>query len=489
MKYISRILATLLIVSFGVAANANPNIDHLRGHGPADGEFSAWTKVLANGTQMKFYAKYLQPGEKVQFMVQNEDGVYEQLAWKRVDSSGLNDDGSYSNLQNHVYFIRTYDLKPGKNRVRILVDGELYWGTKTYSNKVAETQSLLDQLQTMPRDCGFREGESTERTFEQTVCGLYYPKPEVTESQEELYNSLPSPQTPVGLQEHLLKIYSLAEDGRQILRQNYFSPGVDMDKARLITEIESRLLSIWVPLGVTEVGGKRIWVSPSEYDYWYSWAESNGADSKYLELWNEENNRFGSHCTVADDWYCVASSNVNGVKLTTTVLGPDYLGQNIYETAAHEMLHTLQGELQFSEKCWWTEGTAMIFSNVLGFSGRVEQVARLKELTGLDDMTVQQLASAFENNTICDGGDWERYVAGMFAVEYLLLNWSMNDFFDLWVAADESGWETAVAEVLGVSGSQLDQALGEHLRLTIDGDIPDADYGKPWEKSWSRALY
>ena len=133
MQAIIRILVALVVLISGASASANPGVQHLSGHGPTDGEFSAWTKVLANGTQMKFYAKYLQPGQKVQFMVQNDTGVYEQFAWKRVDASSLNEDGSYTDLQNHVYFIRTYDLKPGKNRVRILVDGELYWGTKTYS--------------------------------------------------------------------------------------------------------------------------------------------------------------------------------------------------------------------------------------------------------------------------------------------------------------------------------------------------------------------
>ena len=117
------------------SAPATPGVEQYRGHGPDDGEFSAWTKVLANGTQMKFYAKYLQPGQKVQFMVQNSSGVYEQLAWNRVTESDLGSDGAYTNLQNHVYFIRTFDLKPGKNRVRILVDGEIVWGTKTYTLK------------------------------------------------------------------------------------------------------------------------------------------------------------------------------------------------------------------------------------------------------------------------------------------------------------------------------------------------------------------
>lgn len=114
------------------AESQDPDVAHLAGQGPADGEFSAWTKSMANGEQIKFYAKYLQPGQKVQFMVQNSAGNYVQYAWKRVEAEDLNSDGSYAEMQNHIYFIRTLDLKPGKNRVRILVDGEIVWGTKTY---------------------------------------------------------------------------------------------------------------------------------------------------------------------------------------------------------------------------------------------------------------------------------------------------------------------------------------------------------------------
>lgn len=100
--------------------------------GPADGEFSAWTKMMADGESIKFYAKYLQIGDKVQFMVQDSSGSYKQYAWKRIDSGDLTSEGHYTNMQNGIYFIRTLDLNPGKNRVRIYVNGELYWGTKTY---------------------------------------------------------------------------------------------------------------------------------------------------------------------------------------------------------------------------------------------------------------------------------------------------------------------------------------------------------------------
>ena len=114
------------------SGSGSVNVDHLAGQGPRDGEFKAWTKMMSNGRELKFYAKYLQPGQKVQFMVQDGTGSYVQYAWKRIEANDLNSDGSYSDMQNHIYFIRTLDLKPGKNRVRVLVDGQIVWGTKTY---------------------------------------------------------------------------------------------------------------------------------------------------------------------------------------------------------------------------------------------------------------------------------------------------------------------------------------------------------------------
>mgnify|MGYP001101292403 CR=1 FL=1 len=139
LSHLGKVLVSISVASMllmGAApATANPNVDHLAGQGPADGEFKGWTKQMDNGNQVKFYAKYLQPGQKVQFMVQNSSGVYEEFAWKRFDLADLNPDGSYADMQNHIYFIRTLDLRPGKNRLRILVDGERVWGTKTYVPK------------------------------------------------------------------------------------------------------------------------------------------------------------------------------------------------------------------------------------------------------------------------------------------------------------------------------------------------------------------
>lgn len=105
----------------------------LSDEGPSSGEFKAWTQMLWTGQEVKFYAKYPPVGKKIQFMVKNPQGIYEEFAWLRVEADDLDSNGNYTNLQNDIYFIRTLKLEDGLNRVRIYLDGEIVWGTKSYS--------------------------------------------------------------------------------------------------------------------------------------------------------------------------------------------------------------------------------------------------------------------------------------------------------------------------------------------------------------------
>jgi hypothetical protein len=66
-------------------------------------------------------------------MVQRSDGSYRELAWLRVEADDLTEAGEYTGLTNGIYFVRTVNLAPGKNRLRILVDGQMLGATRTYS--------------------------------------------------------------------------------------------------------------------------------------------------------------------------------------------------------------------------------------------------------------------------------------------------------------------------------------------------------------------
>lgn len=101
-------------------------------NGPAGGQFSGWMKRISN-SQVKIYAKFPQLNQKVQFMVQGTDGRYRERAWVRITSAQLNDLGEYISLTNGVYFVRTVNLREGKNRFRIVVDGQILGATRTYT--------------------------------------------------------------------------------------------------------------------------------------------------------------------------------------------------------------------------------------------------------------------------------------------------------------------------------------------------------------------
>jgi hypothetical protein len=348
--------------------------------------------------------------------------------------------------------------------------------------------SLLNQLQAAYPQCGYNDDFDRGPTFYEQVCRNHYPLPTSEEPGLNLYSQLPSPRTPVGLQEHLLKIYQYAQELAPVERENIVLPSADVQMQQIITEIENRLLAIWRPLGITEVSGKRIWVNETDWDVWQEWAKGNGANSQQLALWDKQSGLFGSHCWVTAESYCVSSDFFNGEKRTTTVLGSKFNGNNVYETAAHEMIHTLQGEIQFRDKCWWTEGTAMMFSDVIGYSGRVEQVRLLKERTGIQKYSESAVQAMYSNDTICDFDDEARYSVGMFAVEYLLLNWTLETFFDFWLKADSVGWDDAVRNVLGTEPDALDAAFAAHLLQTAKGEVADADYQRPWDKKWVQEL-
>jgi len=88
---------------------------------------------MPTDTQVKFYSKYPQLNQKIQFMVQGKDGVYREIAWTRISEDRLDSNNQYTDLTNGIYFIRTVNLREGKNRLRILVDGVQLGTTRTYA--------------------------------------------------------------------------------------------------------------------------------------------------------------------------------------------------------------------------------------------------------------------------------------------------------------------------------------------------------------------
>ena len=145
VKFFRTLVAPLLALSTLMATPA-----HAIDMGPRDGDLAVWTKLMDNGVQAKFYAKFPQVDQKVQFMFQDEQGEYQERAWIRISEADLDEQGNYTNLNSGYYFVRTIDLREGKNRLRILVDGQLAFGTVTYSVSADELAEAQDEANPAP---------------------------------------------------------------------------------------------------------------------------------------------------------------------------------------------------------------------------------------------------------------------------------------------------------------------------------------------------
>jgi hypothetical protein len=111
--------------SFGINVVAPVN-------GPSGGEFKAWMKRLSR-TQAKFYAKFPQLNQRIQFMHQIGNRRYVQRGFIRITSANIDANGEYIGLTDGVYYVKTITLSPGRNRLQILVNGRQYGRIATYN--------------------------------------------------------------------------------------------------------------------------------------------------------------------------------------------------------------------------------------------------------------------------------------------------------------------------------------------------------------------
>lgn len=79
----------------------------------------AWTKLSASGGSIKFYSKNPVGEGKVQFFANGRE-----LAWIRAIDGA---DPKLSLVSGSAYFVRTFELRPGKNRLEIRADGSRVW--------------------------------------------------------------------------------------------------------------------------------------------------------------------------------------------------------------------------------------------------------------------------------------------------------------------------------------------------------------------------
>ncbi len=101
---------------------------------PEGGDFVAFLEAgEADPSLLELRVLYPQVNQRVQVILQNEDGSEEQLYFLQITRSDLSSGGEY--LKGPEYF-EEMQLQPGRNFVQILVDGQVFFGPSVF--EVAE---------------------------------------------------------------------------------------------------------------------------------------------------------------------------------------------------------------------------------------------------------------------------------------------------------------------------------------------------------------
>lgn len=98
--------------------------------GPTDGSMDVSFELgEADPTLLEVKIYYPQLGERVQVMAATDEGAEEQVYFLNLSGTDLDADGSYV---RGPQFDFVYQLTPGVNTVRVLLDGNLFFGPVVY---------------------------------------------------------------------------------------------------------------------------------------------------------------------------------------------------------------------------------------------------------------------------------------------------------------------------------------------------------------------
>jgi len=93
---------------------------------PEGGDFSSTIEAgEADPSVLEISVKYPQLNQRVQVLLENDEGVEEQIYFVHVTRAELTSSGDYPDGPS---FSEVFQLMPGSNSVQILINGKLYFG-------------------------------------------------------------------------------------------------------------------------------------------------------------------------------------------------------------------------------------------------------------------------------------------------------------------------------------------------------------------------
>lgn len=266
-------------------------------------------------------------------------------------------------------------------------------------------------------------------------------------------------------------------------------PTVNMAKAQESIAAYEKSMKLWL----ARLNGRTIrpvvWAIMSEKDY--SWwkdiaEEQEGPDVRYN--WDPTTQKFG-HCQLSSRAFCgygmpFHPGSDEFALLQYSVIGSEYTELPNPNTVNHESVHFYQFGLveRFPDDtpCWFVEGQASLYGNVLQdniVSERSASVAQRNNFKGIvrqyqpeaDALTAGQWVTVLEHmyqpDVSCGSSqDYFKYAVGMFNWEYLYAEYGPEAMHQLLLEfANGSSFEDGIFSQLGRTLGDLNLALADHL--------------------------
>jgi hypothetical protein len=300
------------------------------------------------------------------------------------------------------------------------------------------------------------------------------------------YDALPNGKSGSAVAAHIRKITLEARSTKSPKFEVVMSPTVNKVQVRNSVGAYERAMKIWQPLGVDKLNLTWVFMSENDYDWWLNRVEKFETEKTEWDtkVWNPKTKELG-HCKLDAFSFCgYGNPKPSGKSFQYNLIGSRYSTAPNANTVNHEAVHFYQDSIETGLKgmtpCWFVEGQANLFGNVLDQSSRTAS-NRQRELSRVRE-SIPDAPKLTSNTWVAElkSLDGPRrdfciktelsYSLGMFIFESLYSNYSFRQMHELVLAISESGsFSKAVEQTLGTTQEALYSDIAKYLAKQFRG--------------------
>lgn len=282
--------------------------------------------------------------------------------------------------------------------------------------------------------------------------------------------------------------YVSTANSRDFAFEFILSPTINQTKAKQTIDAYSRAMRFWTSLYPASEEATIRWILMTEKDYaWWKKTVTRLEGDRANYAWDPVTNVVG-HCKLSSTAFCGYGNNhrySDGYKFFQyNVIGSNYSGVPQANVVNHEAVHFYQfayaPALDRGLPCWFVEGQATLFGNVLehpvtsqwsdATRVRYQTKARAEKVLGpaskfTSEEWLDRLVDWRTNQNYCRNNELN-YTVGLFVWEHLVQTFGTEKLHAL-VTEMRAGqtWTAASTKVLGITPDELERNASQYLAV------------------------